>query len=55
MLASNVLVSQLYGISRLDPLAYAAVLFVLLIAGAAASALPARRAARINPTEALAD
>jgi predicted permease len=55
MLASNVLGSQLYGISRLDPLAYVAVLFVLLIAGTAASALPARRAARINPAEELSD
>ena len=50
---SKVLESLLYGVSRFDPLAYGAVLAVLLAAAAAASAIPARRATRIAPVEAL--
>jgi predicted permease len=50
---SRVLESFLYGMSRLDPLAYGAVLAVLLVAAAAASAIPARLATRIAPVEAL--
>jgi ABC-type antimicrobial peptide transport system permease subunit len=44
---------MLYGVSPLDPLAYAGVLVLLIAAAAAASALPARRAARVDPVTAL--
>ena len=45
--------SLLFGISPLDPVTYAAVPFVLAVAAVLASYLPARRAAAINPVEAL--
>ena len=51
--ASQVLRSQLYGLSPLDPVAYLAVLVLLALAALAASVLPARRAARTDPTTAL--
>ena len=51
--ASVVLESQLYGLSPLDPLAYAGVLLILLVAGTAASLIPARRAAGIDPVSTL--
>lgn len=50
---SKVLESLLHGVSRFDPLAYGAVLAVLLAAAAAACAIPARRATSIAPVEAL--
>jgi putative ABC transport system permease protein len=50
---SKVLERLLYGISRLDPLAHTSVLAVLLAAAAAACAIPARRATRVAPVEAL--
>jgi macrolide transport system ATP-binding/permease protein len=50
---SRLLQSSLNGVSPLDPLAYGAVLALLLLAGVAASAIPARRAARIDPLVAL--
>ena len=50
---SKVLESLLYGVSRLDPLAHGAVAAVLLAAAAAACVIPARRATRIAPVEAL--
>jgi putative ABC transport system permease protein len=53
VIASHVLISQRYGISRLDPVAYAGVLLVVLAAGVAASAIPARRATRIEPARVL--
>jgi ABC-type antimicrobial peptide transport system permease subunit len=43
-----VLKSELYGLSPMDPLAYAGVLTLLLCAGLAASVIPARRAARTD-------
>jgi ABC-type antimicrobial peptide transport system permease subunit len=43
----------LYGITPLDPLTYAAVPVVLVIATVLASYLPARRAATVDPMEAL--
>jgi ABC-type antimicrobial peptide transport system permease subunit len=43
----------LFGISPLDPLTFLAVPLLLAIAAALASYLPARRAARIDPVEAL--
>jgi ABC-type antimicrobial peptide transport system permease subunit len=45
--------SLLFGISPLDPFTYVAVPFVLMLAAALASYLPAQRAATVNPVEAL--
>jgi len=45
--------SLLFGISPLDPLTYAAVPLVLMAAAVLASYLPARRAAAVDPVEAL--
>jgi predicted permease len=45
--------SLLFGISPLDPLTYAAVPIVLVAAAVLASYLPARRAAAVDPVEAL--
>jgi hypothetical protein len=50
---SVLLNSQLYGLSPLDPAALAGVATVLLVAGAAASTIPARRAVRMDPVAAL--
>ena len=50
---TRVLTSQLYGVGAVDPVTYAAVaLFVALVA-AATAALPARRAARVDPVAVL--
>jgi predicted permease len=51
---SRLLTSLLYGVSALDPLTYAGVVAALTAAAAAASYLPARRASRVPPVEALA-
>lgn len=51
--ASQVLRSELYGVSRLDALTYGGVALLLAAAAMAASYLPARRAARLNPMQAL--
>ena len=51
--AAQVLRSELYGVSPLDPLTYVGVALLLAAAAMAASYLPARRAARLNPTQAL--
>ena len=45
--------SLLFGISPLDPITYLAVPLILAAAAAVASYLPARRAANVNPVEAL--
>jgi putative ABC transport system permease protein len=45
--------SLLFGITSLDPPTYAVVLVIVLIASALASYVPARRAARLDPVEAL--
>ena len=45
--------SLLFGISPLDPLTYAAVPVVLVAAAVLASYLPARRAAAVEPVDAL--
>jgi predicted permease len=50
---ARVIASQLYGVSPYDPLVLGAVAVALLATGAAACALPAWRAARIPPIEAL--
>jgi predicted permease len=51
--ASQILRSQLYGLSPLDPVAYLAVVALLALAALAASALPARRASRTDPAAVL--
>ena len=51
--ASNVLRSRLHGLSPFDPIAYLGVAGLLAVAALAASYVPARRATRINPIEAL--
>jgi putative ABC transport system permease protein len=52
-LGSRVLVSQLYGVSPLDPASFAGAAAFLLSAAAAAAWLPARRAARVDPVTVL--
>jgi putative ABC transport system permease protein len=51
--ASRVLASSLRGVGPRDPLTFASVVLVLGAAAALASYLPARRAARVDPMEAL--
>ena len=50
---TEVLRGELYGISPLDPATYAGVALLLAVAAMAATYLPARRAARLDPTQAL--
>ena len=50
---ARVLESTLYGVSAVDPLALAAVTLVLVTVAMAASGIPARRAMRVEPVEAL--
>jgi ABC-type antimicrobial peptide transport system permease subunit len=45
--------SLLFGVSPLDPVTYSAIPLVLITAAALASYLPARRAAAVDPVEAL--
>jgi len=45
--------SLLFGISQLDPFTYIAVPLILVASAALASYLPARRAAAVDPVEAL--
>ena len=45
--------SELYGVTPRDPLTFAAVVIVVLVVGAAACYLPARRATRVDPLVAL--
>jgi ABC-type antimicrobial peptide transport system permease subunit len=52
-LSSAWLRSYLLGLSPIDPLAHGSVLIVLSCAGLAATFLPARRASRIAPVDAL--
>ena len=52
-LASGMLRRYLFGLSAADPLAHVGVLVVLAVAGAAATFVPARNAARIEPVNAL--
>jgi ABC-type antimicrobial peptide transport system permease subunit len=52
-LLSRVLRSQLYGVGTLDPVAYAGVVVVFALVALAASYIPARRAAGMDPIVAL--
>ncbi len=52
-LLSRVLRSQLYGVGTIDPLAYSGVVVVFSMVAILASYLPARRAASVDPVEAL--
>jgi predicted permease len=51
--ASRVIASQLFNVSRTDPLTIGAVVAALVAVALAASAVPARRAAAVDPTRAL--
>jgi hypothetical protein len=51
--ASVVLRSEFYGVEAVDPATYVAVLGLIVLAGAAATALPALRATRLNAVDAL--
>jgi ABC-type antimicrobial peptide transport system permease subunit len=50
---SRVMKSMLFGVSPLDPVTYAAVAVVLVMSAVLASYLPARRAAAVDPLDAL--
>jgi ABC-type antimicrobial peptide transport system permease subunit len=50
---SSLLQSQLFGITGTDPFTYVGGALLLLLVALAACLIPARRAASINPTEAL--
>ena len=51
--ASRLVASQLYGVSSSDPLTLASIILLLAAAALLACWLPARRAARLDPMEAL--
>jgi ABC-type lipoprotein release transport system permease subunit len=52
-LLSGILRQYIYGLSNLDPVSYVGTVILLAIVGALASLLPARRALKVNPMEAL--
>ncbi|MCG8461686.1 MAG: ADOP family duplicated permease, partial [Holophagales bacterium] len=52
-LATRLLEHRLYGIEATDPITYAAGTVMLVLVAATACAVPAQRAARVQPTEAL--
>ncbi len=51
--AAKAIAGALYGVSAVDPVAWAAAVFVLLASAALANLVPARRAARVDPSYAL--
>jgi len=51
--ASRLIASQLFGVSATDPLTLASIIVLLLATALLACWLPARRAARVDPMEAL--
>ena len=53
MATSSILKTQLYGVSPLDPLTFFGVALVLTLVAFAACYIPARRATRVDPIEAL--
>jgi putative ABC transport system permease protein len=54
LMAGRALASLLFGVSAADPATFAGVVLVLVTAALLASWVPARRAARVDPTRALA-
>jgi predicted permease len=50
---ARLLGTQLYGVTPGDPVTYAAIMTLLVVVGIAATLLPARRAARVDPIVAL--
>ena len=50
---SRLVASMLFGLSPTDPLTYAAVAAMLMAVAMAASGIPAVRASRLQPTDAL--
>ena len=52
---TRLIASELWGISATDPWTFAAVVTLLSATGLAACLLPARAAARVDPTRALRD
>jgi len=50
---SRIMADYVYGIKATDPLTYAAATLVLILASLAATYIPARRAASVNPMQAL--
>jgi ABC-type antimicrobial peptide transport system permease subunit len=53
ILLSRYVESQLYGIKAADPLTYVAAVAVLLVMAAVSGLLPANRASRVDPIQAL--
>jgi ABC-type antimicrobial peptide transport system permease subunit len=53
LLVTRLLASQLYGVEPHDPLVIAMAALGMAAVGAVSGYLPARRATRVNPTEAL--
>jgi putative ABC transport system permease protein len=49
MVATEALVTMLFGVSRVDPVTYTAVVLLLALVSAGASAVPAWRATRVDP------
>jgi len=52
-IATQALVTLLFGISRLDPVTYTGVIVLLALTAAVACAIPAWRAARVDPATTL--
>jgi putative ABC transport system permease protein len=50
---SRIMADYVFGIKATDPLTYAAATLVLVVAALAACYIPARRAASVNPMQAL--
>jgi len=53
LILTRALASLLFGVAPSDPMTYVAIVAVVALAALAASWLPARRATRVNPIEAL--
>jgi putative ABC transport system permease protein len=53
VLLARTLSSQLFGVSAADPITLAGVVMVMGLVGLAAALVPARRAASVQPMEAL--
>jgi ABC-type antimicrobial peptide transport system permease subunit len=53
LLAARMIRTQVFGVGTLDTISIAAAIIALTVAAVVASYLPARRAARVGPLEAL--